>query len=163
MNSKSLRKAINEYINSTYHSDMTSEELTISLGDPNVNLEKVDLKSILLYGIIVGVLITFIFLTYIFVLDVKDGRYNINGYIKPCLNLCRRYKADTLLPVDMIKLKKAKESPFIGPYQATITPILPNLDDSNSTFRFRVPFKQEISFYEPDTRITITVENTSRS
>jgi hypothetical protein len=142
MISKSLRS---EYLHSIEHYDFTT----------------VDLKSILLYGIIVGVLISTIFLTYLFILDIKDGKYN--GHIKACLSLCKRYKADTLLPIDMIKLKKAKESPFIGPYQTTMTPILPNLDDSNTTFRFRGPFKQEISFYEPETRITILVENTPRS
>jgi hypothetical protein len=117
-----------------------------------------DLKSLLLYGIILGVLIATIFHLCLFIIDIKDGKYN--GYIKSCLNLCRKYKADTLLPIDKMSLKKAKESPFIGPYQGTITPILPNLDDS-ITFR-RVPFKQEISVYEPETRITITVENTQR-
>lgn len=122
-----------------------------------------DLQSLLVYGIILIVLIAIIFKACLFILDVKDGKYNTNKHVKTCLNLCRRYKADTLLPVDMISLKKAKESPFIGPYKTTTSPILPNLDDSTTIRRFRAPFKQEISFYEPDTRITITVENTPRS
>jgi hypothetical protein len=143
MSSKSLRS---EYIDSIEHYEFTTD----------------DLKSILVYGIIVGLLIVIIFLMYLFILDVKDGKYTTNKHVKTCLNLCRRYKADTLLPIDKISLKKAKESPFIGPYKSTTSPILPNLDDLTTTYRFRTSFNQEISFYEPDTRITITVENTPR-
>jgi hypothetical protein len=137
MSSRSLRS---DYLHSIEHYELT------------VN----DFKSFILYGIIVGVFITIIFLTYLFILDVKDGKYN--GYFRSCL---KRYKTDTLLPINNISLKKAKESPFIGPYKTTLTPILPNLDDSITTFR-RAPFKKEISLYEPETRITITVENTLR-
>lgn len=99
-----------------------------------------DLKLLLLYGSILGVVLFLI------------------------IRLChRKSKAFTLLPIDKLSLKKAKESPFIGPNQTDITPVLTKLDDSVTTYRFRAPFKQEISLYEPDTRITITVENTMRT
>jgi hypothetical protein len=80
-----------------------------------------------------------------------------NNCITRFKNLFKKSKTDSLLPIR----RKAKESPFIGPSATTQIP--PKLEDSNITFRFRAPFRQEISFNEPDTYVTIiTTMNDSK-
>ncbi len=128
-----IRKAFN--INSTTHySNMTAEEL--------IEYNKIS-KLIFVLLVVLTIIIGY----YTITIKMKDT--------KAFINICKRNKTD-ILPV--VNKKKAKESPFIGPYHATITPVLPNLDNSTQVFRFRSPFKQDIS---SETRITIvtTVEN----
>ncbi len=116
---------------------MTAEELPINLEDDKIS------KLIFVLLVVLTIIIGY----YTITIKMKDT--------KAFMNVCKRNKTD-ILPV--VNPKKAKESPFIGPYHTTITPVLPQLDNSTQVFRFRSPFKQDIS---SETRITIvtTVEN----
>jgi hypothetical protein len=134
-----LRKAFN--INSTtHHSNMTAEELTLAMG--TLDDDKIS-KLIFVLLVVLTIIIGY----YTITIKMKDT--------KAFMNVCKRNKTD-ILPV--VNKKKAKESPFIGPYHTTITPNIPKLENSTQVFRFRSPIKQEIS---SETRITIvtTVEN----
>ena len=138
---------INSTYNTTYNMNMTSEELTLSLGDPSTSIDLHYIMYIL--TIIVGIigLIIITHACYSTILDFKEGKYSTNKYVSLLRNVFKKYKTDVLLP-----MHKAKASPFIGPYPATENP--PKLEDSNITFRFH---RHKLSFNEPETYITITI------
>ncbi len=119
---------------------MTAEELTLAMG--TLDDDKIS-KLIFVLLVVLTIIIGY----YTITIKMKDT--------KAFMNVCKRNKTD-ILPV--VNKKKAKESPFIGPYHTTITPNIPKLENSTQVFRFRSPIKQEIS---SETRITIvtTVEN----
>ncbi len=130
--------------NSTYNTNMTSEELTLSLGDPSTSI---DLHYIMYILTIIAGIIGLIITMYACYRTIKEGKYSTNKYVSLLRNWCKKYKTDVLLP-----MHKAKASPFIGPYPATENP--PKLEDSNITFRYH---RQKLSFNEPETYITITI------
>ncbi len=128
-----LRKAFN--INSTtQYSNMTAGELTLAMRA----LENDKISKLIF---ILLIILTVVTCYYTITMKTNINPFNRNTEVLPVVNK-----------------KKAKESPFIGPYHTTITPNIPKLENSTQVFRFRSPFKQDIS---SETRITIvtTVEN----
>lgn len=138
---------INYTYNSTYNTNTTSEELTLSLGDPSTIIDFHYIMYILtIIACIIGFIII-IHICYSTILDFKEGKYSTNKYVSLLRNWCKKYNSDVLIP-----MHKAKASPFIGPYPAIQMP--PKLEDSNITFRFH---RQKLSFNKPDTYISITI------
>jgi hypothetical protein len=167
--------------NSLPNHNMTAEEMTIALGDPNTS-QIPDIKSEQLYNIISFIVVFSIIGGVILILGDKainalalkmdTNKVNILSPVSWLKNKYNKYVKTDTLPTS--RPKKAKESPFVSSMPTPpLLPTCPRLDGAekgqNIMFRFRGPANARIessntSLNDNETRITIVavVEGNSR-
>jgi len=153
--------------NSSYNSNMTTDELTISLGDPSVNytpeISIIELKNYATY-IIPCILIVILIVGIInhIQIEIIKNKLHIPSLINWAKNMYGDYTAKEILPRYR---KKAKESPFIGSQPTPLVlPACSRLDNvekgHNLNFQFSIPYRRFQStdnlLANEEHRITIT-------
>jgi hypothetical protein len=161
-----LNKTINAltvFTNSSYHHNMTADELTLALGDPYSEINIIEYKNyasfIIPFLLVVVILVGIV--NYVQINGIKD-KLQIPSLMKWAKNMYEEYTVKNVLPVYH---KKAKQSPFIGAQPCPLTlPACPRLDNTekgqNLKFQFSIPYRRFQSSENLNTneehRITIT-------
>lgn len=176
--SNTMAKITSVFRNSMYNHNMTAEEMNMAMGDLNSSsILSISEEDILTIFTTLSMFAAVIFVVWVIMGIISSysnkDKLNIAKPIKWISNKYSEMTTKEILPT--IRLKKAKQSPFVS--SAPISPTLPScfrLDGAekgqNIMFRFRGPVNSRIESSDTtntdnETRITIVavVENNHRS